>query len=63
MGYMNFNNQRYFDIRDYTSVYLPLTPKQGYTLPSDSRKREDSIILRTLEYDKAQEAKVKIEEL
>lgn len=63
MGYMDIDKQRYYDLREIDKVYRPLTALGEKSLPSDATKRRDSVILKTLAYDKAQEAKVEIEEL
>jgi len=40
MGYLDFDGQRYFDLRDVVN-YKPLDVK--VSLPSDATKRSDSI--------------------
>lgn len=44
MGYMNFDKQRYYDVRELDKVYRPIVAKK-HTLPSDATKRADSVIL------------------
>ena len=57
MGYMDFNGQRYFDIRHNNDIYYPLNLLGLQALPSDSTRREDSNVLATGELDKAQRKK------
>lgn len=45
MGYMDFNGQRYFDIRHNNEIYYPLNLLHMEALPSDSTRREDSNVL------------------
>ena len=44
---MDFNGQRYLDLRMMNSYYFPITPIKERALPSDSSKRIDSITLET----------------
>lgn len=50
---MDFNGQRYFDIRHNDEVYLPLMPLREKALPSDSMKRPDSTTLEEGDADNA----------
>ena len=63
MGYMNFDNERYYDAREVDRVYYPLKAVGEPSLASDSTKRQDSVILKTGNYDAAQLEKEKIEQL
>ena len=59
---MDFNGQRYFDIRHNNDIYYPLNLLGLQALPSDSTRREDSNVLATGELDKAQRKKEEMEE-
>lgn len=48
MGFADFNNVRYWDIREQEKVWFPIRILESHkTLPSNSSKRLDSVTLRT----------------
>ena len=63
MGYMDFNGQRYFDIRHNEDIYYPIILDGETALESDSTKREDSVTLAAGDQDAAQKRKEELEEL
>ena len=63
MGYMDFNGQRYFDIRHNDDVYYPIILNGESALESDSTKRIDSLTLASGDLDAAQKRKEEMEEL
>mmetsp|Transcript_17927 Transcript_17927/g.30494 ORF Transcript_17927/g.30494 Transcript_17927/m.30494 type:complete len:280 (-) Transcript_17927:73-912(-) len=63
-GYIDFDGIRYFDIREVETVYHEYRDvKKDQSLPSDSTKRQDSLLLRQNLVDEAQKAKEEIEQL
>jgi hypothetical protein len=52
MGYMDFNGVRLFDTREVSQFYYPIRPAIK-VLESDSRLREDSVVLRSGDNAKA----------
>ena len=62
MGYMDFNGQRYFDIRHNDEIYYPLELIKDKALPSDSTKRDDSNTLAAGNLEQAQRRKEEMEE-
>ena len=62
MGYMDFNGQRYFDIRHNNEIYYPLNLLHMEALPSDSTRREDSNVLASGDLEQAQRKKEEMEE-
>ena len=62
MGFMDFGNVRYFDIREISSIYQEIKPFEMFSLPSDSTKRIDSVTLKTGDVDNAQKAKERMEQ-
>ena len=64
MGYMDVGGVRYFDIRDLTDIYLPVTPlgAEYGSLPSDSTRRLDSLALKAGPVQEAQRMKETLEE-
>ena len=63
-GYMDFGEKRYYDLREIKQIYhkyedLPLEK----SLPSDSTKRNDLILLAQNDNEAAQKAKEEIEVL
>lgn len=66
MGFMDFDGVRYWDLRDdqkFRKHFKPDLRSEPNPLPSDSTKRQDSILLSALDYDNAQIAKEDAEEL
>ena len=64
MGFVDFNKQRYWDIREMEKVWFPIIKlPENKTLASDSKKRLDSITLLTGDVDAAQRAKESLEEI
>lgn len=64
MGFVDFNKQRYWDIRDMDQVWFPIEPiPTRKSLESDSLKRIDSITLKTRTVPEAQTAKEQLEEI
>lgn len=65
MGWLNFDNVRYWDYREKHKVHFPVDyeapPEQ--TLESQCTKRTDGIFLQTKTIDEAQEEKERLEEL
>ena len=59
---MDFNGQRYFDIRHNDEIYYPINLLKDEALPSDSTKREDSNTLATGDLEEAQKRKEEMEE-
>lgn len=45
MGFIDFDGLRYWDIRERANIWFPVSPQGERSLPSDSTKRQDSIIL------------------
>mmetsp|Transcript_35627 Transcript_35627/g.54487 ORF Transcript_35627/g.54487 Transcript_35627/m.54487 type:complete len:205 (+) Transcript_35627:1001-1615(+) len=63
-GYMDFDGVRFFDIREVDSVYHELEDiPTSSSLPSDSMKRKDLMLLKEDETEAAQSAKEEIEQL
>lgn len=62
MGFMDFGNVRYFDIREIASIYQEIKPLKLFSLPSDSTRRIDSVTLRAGDVDNAQKAKERMEQ-
>ena len=64
MGFVDFNKQRYWDIRDMDQVWFPIEAiPTRKSLESDSLKRIDSITLKTRTVPEAQTAKEQLEEI
>lgn len=64
MGFADFDKQRYWDIREMDQVWFPIVQlDQSKTLMSDSKKRLDSITLRTGDVAAAQAVKERLEDL
>jgi len=63
MGYMDFNGVRYLDTRETSQFYYPISPVRHPSLPSDSTKRQDSIVLARADMKEAQLVKEQLEEL
>jgi hypothetical protein len=48
MGYMDFNNVRYVDVRHCDMYYFPPKAERDfYVLPSDAALRADALTLKT----------------
>ena len=48
MGFLDFNKQRYWDVREQENVWFPILQLEDHeTLESDSKKRDDSRTLKT----------------
>ena len=63
-GYIDFNKERWFDVREVDLVYHPYFDQdEAETLPSDCVKRTDSRKLRQNLLDEAQSEKEEIEKL
>lgn len=64
MGFADFDKQRYWDIREMDQVWFPIVQlDESKTLMSDSKKRLDSITLRTGDIAAAQVVKEQLEDL
>ena len=64
MGFADFNKQRYWDIREQEKIWFPILSFEDHqTLASDSKKRIDSLTLKTGDIEAAQAAKERLEEL
>lgn len=61
MGFIDFDNVRYYDVREKQAICFPIFAKGAPSLPSDSTKRKDTIILRTGDVESAQAAKEELE--
>lgn len=62
MGYIEFDNKRYWDVRDQQLYEIKGLPLEQ-VLESDSRKRKDSQALLAGDVDDAQNQKNNMEEL
>ena len=63
MGFLDFNKQRYWDVREQENVWFPILQLEEHqTLESDSKKREDSLTLKTGNIEAAQKVKEQMEE-
>ena len=51
VGYLDFDDVRYWDYREIESLNYPIIPMEAPYLPSDARNRSDAIYLlnRTIE--------------
>lgn len=61
MGFFDFDKVRYWDIREKEKTWFKVVNDDPNSLPSDSKRRKDSIALLTLTSEEAQEEKEKIE--
>jgi len=63
-GFMDFDNTRYLDLRNVSELYFNYTDlPSAQTLPSDSTKRHDLLLMETMSIDQAQGAKDEIEQM
>ena len=64
MGFAEFSNQRYWDIREQEKIWFPIVKiDPSKTLESDSSKRIDSITLKTGDMTAAQRDKEILEHI
>ena len=63
MGFIDFDGIRYWDIREKESVWFPIEKKGESSLPSDSSRRRDAIVLATGDIKAAQVVKEEMENL
>ena len=64
MGFAEFNNERYWDIREQEKIWFPIVKLEpSKTLESDSAKRIDSITLKTGDIAAAQQDKEVLEHI
>ena len=63
MGFIDFDGLRYWDIREKENIWFPIIKKGETSLPSDSTKRRDAIVLANGNIRDAQTMKEEIENL
>jgi len=61
MGFIDFNSVRYYDIREKQHIHFPISSKGESSLPSDSTKRQDALLLALGDIVAAQTAKEELE--
>ena len=63
MGFIDFDGVRYWDIRERQSIHFPISAKGQLSLPSDSTKRKDGMMLAAGNVQQAQVFKEELENL
>ena len=54
MGFFDFDKIRYWDIREKTNTWMKVINDDPNSLPSDAKRRKDSIALQTSTHEEAQ---------
>ena len=63
VGYLDFDDVRYWDVREKNTVYYPIAGDEPNPLPSHSAKRSDGRYFISLSVQEAQAEKERLENI